>query len=552
MPPTSARWFYGRWPDLLVGCGLWYVAAFVVLALYGEPIREHGGRLWIPFVMLLVSTPHYGATLVRAYERPGDRRAYALFTLYATALLLGLFAWGTHSVLVGSWILTVYITWSPWHYTGQNYGLAVMFLRRRGVSLDGGAKRLLYASFGLSYLLTFLALHAGASAVDYAPVSYEGAAIHFLPIGLNPAWGRPALAVSAFAYGAVTLCALFVLVRRARFADLGPTLALMGLQALWFSVPLLLRTWQIETGLAPWESPDGAYYFLWIATGHAAQYLWVTSYYARVEGADASASASLRYFAKVLLAGAAVWTLPSLLFAPGALGLLPFDAGLAVLTASAVNLHHFILDGAIWKLRDGRVARILLRSRESDPAQPIQPGRSRIVPLAWVAGGVCFAVLLGSKLETDLRLRDALRSDDAAGARSSLERLRQIGRDSAQARFALARALERRGDRGGALREYERSIALRPSAAAWVQVAGLRRAAGDLEGVVQAFESAVTLAPHQDHLYYELGLVLLRLERPAEARAAFARAQALDPERGIYGTLLERATRKAGDHGAAP
>ena len=35
-----------------------------------------------------------------------------------------------------------------------------------------------------------------------------------------------------------------------------------------------------------------------------------------------------------------------------------------LLVASVVNLHHFVLDGAIWKLRDGRVARVLLRTAE--------------------------------------------------------------------------------------------------------------------------------------------------------------------------------------------
>jgi tetratricopeptide (TPR) repeat protein len=549
MAASSSRWLYGPWRDLLVGCGLWYAAAFVLLCLYGEAIRDQGGRLWIPFVTLLVSTPHYGATLVRAYERRSDRRAYTVFTVYATLVLAACYAWGARDPLVGSWILTVYITWSPWHYTGQNYGIAVMFLRRRGVSLDGGVKRVLYAAFGLSYLLTFLALHAGASASHYAPVSYDDAAIRFLPLGFDPSWGRPALAAAALAYAAATLAVVTLLLRRARLADLTPALALMGLQALWFSAPLLLRTWQIETGLEPWESPDGAYYFLWIAIGHAAQYLWVTSYYARIDGRMGSSGESLRYLAKVLLAGAAVWTLPSLLFAPGALGRMPFDAGLAVLTASAVNLHHFILDGAIWKLRDGRVARVLLRSREADPAEPIGP-RTRIAPLAWGAGALCFALLLGSKLETELRLRGALQTGDTVSARESLDRLRRIGRDSAQARIVLARSLERRGDRSGALREYQRSIELRPSAAAWAAIAGLLRSTEDWPGVIRALERAIELAPDEDRLHYELGRVLLRQGRPAEARDAFARAVELNPDRGIHRTLLERATLQAGEAGA--
>ena len=62
-----------------------------------------------------------------------------------------------------------------------------------------------------------------------------------------------------------------------------------------------------------------------------------------------------------MLAGAAIWTAPVLLLAPGVFGRVPYDLGLSALVAAAVNLHHFVLDGAIWKLRDGRVARIPLR-----------------------------------------------------------------------------------------------------------------------------------------------------------------------------------------------
>ena len=545
-PLPAARWLYGPWRDLLIGCGLWYVGAFALLSFYGEPIREHGGRLWIPFVALLISTPHYGATLVRAYERREDRRAYALFTTWATLALLVFLAWGARDAWVGSWILTVYITWSPWHYTGQNYGLAVMFLRRRGVAFEGRGKRLLYASFALSYALTFLALHAGASTSHYAPVRYDATAIHFLSLGLAPDWGRAALILVAVAYGAVSLLTVALLLRRARLAELAPTLGLMGLQAMWFSVPLLLRTWGVNTGLEPWESADGAYYFLWIATGHAAQYLWITSWYARREAGEGAASAAPRYFAKVLLAGAAIWTLPSLVFAPGALGRLSFDGGLAILVGAAVNLHHFVLDGAIWKLRDGRVARILLRSREPDPSAPIRPPRTRLAPLVWAAGGLCLAIQLGSKLETDLRLRGALLADDAPRARASLERLRAVGRDSAQARIALGRALERRGDRGSALREYQRSLALSESASAWVLVAGIHTATQDWEGVAHAYARAAELSPDQDLLHYELGKALLRLGRAAEARDAFARAAELNPERGIHDTMLQRAERAAG------
>jgi hypothetical protein len=100
--------------------------------------------------VLLAGTPHYGATLVRVYEKRRDRRAYVVFSLWATLAVIALFVvslwWGA----AATFFVTLYLTWSPWHYTGQNYGLAVMFLRRGGVDLEPGLKRWIYASFLLS------------------------------------------------------------------------------------------------------------------------------------------------------------------------------------------------------------------------------------------------------------------------------------------------------------------------------------------------------------------------------------------------------------------
>ena len=180
----SKRWLYGMAPDLLIGCGLWYALAFAVLAVAGTWVRTAGMQTLIPFLLLAFSSPHYGATLLRVYEQREERQSYAVFTIFATAILATLYVVGVHSAAVGSIVLTVYLTWSPWHYTGQNYGIGVMFLRRRGVDLEGNAKRLVYASFILSYVMVFLALHGGARADDYIPVAYDPVGYHFLPLGL--------------------------------------------------------------------------------------------------------------------------------------------------------------------------------------------------------------------------------------------------------------------------------------------------------------------------------------------------------------------------------
>jgi hypothetical protein len=87
------------------------------------------------------------------------------------------------------------------------------------------------------------------------------------------------------------------------------------------------------------------------------QYLWITAYYSKRSDAGEPAG---RFLLESFLVGTCVSVVPALLFAPDRFGRLPWDAGLAMVTFSAVNVHHFILDGAIWKLRDGAIARLLL------------------------------------------------------------------------------------------------------------------------------------------------------------------------------------------------
>jgi hypothetical protein len=54
---------------------------------------------------MFMSGPHYGATLLRVYEERRDRRAYAIFSLWATAVIAAAFTtslWRPGSALCSS------------------------------------------------------------------------------------------------------------------------------------------------------------------------------------------------------------------------------------------------------------------------------------------------------------------------------------------------------------------------------------------------------------------------------------------------------------------
>ena len=86
--PPPGRWLFGPVPDLLLGCGLLYVAVFAVYAVGGAEVRTSEVPYLFPLLVLVFSTPHYGATLLRVYEERSSRRAYTLFAVHATLVVV--------------------------------------------------------------------------------------------------------------------------------------------------------------------------------------------------------------------------------------------------------------------------------------------------------------------------------------------------------------------------------------------------------------------------------------------------------------------------------
>jgi hypothetical protein len=311
---------------------------------------------------------------------------------------------GLHVFWVGSLLITAYITWSPWHFAGQNYGISLMFLRRRGIPVTPAVKRLLCAFFLLSFVLTFLTIHGKAPALGVAPApTFSREVFEFLSLGLPAAVVESGLVLAAVADAAVVLSAAVLLLRRASPADLAPTALVVALQTLWFTVPSLLYA------LGALDTPNLALSALWIAIAHSVQYLWITSYYAARSDDPIRVRA---FLLKCLLAGAAVTVFPALVFAPSVLGPLSYQAGLAILLFSVVNLHHFVLDGAIWKLRDGRVGRILLQTasapRAPQEGAPALRRRRGLREAVFAVGAVSLAIAFVGKWEMEFGVQRAL------------------------------------------------------------------------------------------------------------------------------------------------
>lgn len=553
--PPGNRWLFGPVPDLLVGCGVAYMAFFVALVFAGPQLRAWLPIGLLPLVSVFFGTPHYGATLLRVYEKRSERRAYAIFTVWISLALAALYVGGLYSAALGSFLLSLYLTWSPWHYTGQNYGVSLLFLRRRGIEVTASTKRWFHASFVLSYGLTFLAIHGASYTADYAPVDYEGSVYRFLRFGIPSPFWIWAWGVLGAGYVVSTAMAVRDLLRRApRAADLLPTGLLVLTQALWFMLPPLGRELGLLSGVDPFRPDNASFLFIWVAAGHAAQYLWITTFYAGPRGGPARAG----YYARCLFAGSAIWSLPALLYVwsgweGSSFGGIARGEDAGVLVAAVVNLHHFVIDGAIWKLRDGRVARALIRRDPAAALEDVDASRRRwLAPVLLGAGALWAASTVVSLVERDRVFGVALGRGDVAAAEASLRRLAWLRRDAPVDYHRLANAANERGDAATVLRVLDRGIERHARAKTFDAKALFLESERRSDEAIAVVERGLAVHPGDPELLLRAGRLLLERGDVDAALRALEDAHARAPADKRIDLSLERARRQRAGGTAAP
>ena len=547
---NQAAWLFGPIPDLLLGGGLLYLLVVSGLLAWGASAREVIPAVWIAYAVVILSGSHYGGTLLRVYEHSVERRSYRVFTVYGTVAMIAVLIAALYSPFLGSVLITVYLTWSPWHYTGQNYGIAVMFLRRRGVEISPLAKRFLYASFILSFFSVLLTMHAEGNGGRADPLGFSSLDLdtfRFISVGLPGALRNVLMPLVGIAYLGSVAGAAVLLCRAGGIRSFVPTALIMLTQAVWFSIPYFgsyVDLAQYLPALGAVEGETYQFYFVWVALGHSIQYLWITTYYAR---ADRRWKGYGRYFSKVFVFGNAVWAAPVVLLAPDLLGRPDFDFGLAVCVAAAVNIHHFILDGAIWKLRNPRLAAILLGSQsdasgEASSATTLVWGRR----LAWALAGLFCLARIVPYVEIDQRFPAALMKNDYGAAEAILDRAFLYGRDSTILRLRLANQIARSETPARSLRHYRRSLELHPHAEGYGQYGELTARFVDIEQGISAWESGLEKFPDDFGLVRHLGEGFLRTNRPRMALPYLERAIRMRPDDEWANRALEEAKARLG------
>ncbi|HIF94295.1 MAG TPA: hypothetical protein EYG46_14690 [Myxococcales bacterium] len=511
------------------------MAIFLLILVAPATVQQYAPLGLLPLLVLVTGIPHYGATLQRVYARREDFTKYRLLAVWASLVIYAWFIVGVYEATLGSWLVTLYLTWSPWHYTGQNYGVALMLFGRRHGEIPVTTKRVLYASFVLSYAIAFLGIHGASGTQTYvAEANYQ-----LIRLGIPQAVYDLVLPILVTSYLVTSGIALLRLGRGRSIGDLAPVVGLILLQATWFCIPVLARS-----GAIPGWSTDPQleiYSMMWVGIGHSVQYLWVTTYYANA--ADPGNSA-YKHLGWALLAGGAAWGIPAFVFAPDALGVRAFDYGLGILVAAAVNVHHFVLDGAIWKLRDGRIARILLvkASEQATPTlmSPRHSVSARVAATLVALAGIAYVLVsIVGTLEVEFGVRRASSPPNYSRMRTAANRLRWIGRDNPGLRYDLGLAAFANGDLEVAERELRRSVSLNNDPAVWVGLGMVAERGARWQSALDSYDAALAADESNLAALTRSARLLQRSGRTERAIRYLERATTLAPENKNLRNWLE-------------
>ncbi len=534
----QSPWIYRPWIDLTIGCGAWSAP----LLLAGFYFANSYGRGWsvaFYFLALLSNYPHFMATVYRAYHTRDEFAKYRLYTVHV-ALLLAAAGVVTHVwYALLPWIFTLYICWSPWHYTGQNFGLLMMFARRAGVSPTEAERRALRLSFVASYVLLMLSFHTGAS----------GDAL-ILSLGLAAKFTLPTRAALALFFLGASGWALASMARRSSLRTILPVLTLTVTQFLWFLLPAVI---ELVSGR---EIPQTRYSSGLLAVLHSTQYLWITSYYQKKEARAAGDSnwSLWRYLVTLVAGGIALfipgpWIVSRIFHADFAASFLTFTA--------LVNIHHFILDGAIWKLRDSRIASLLLDGSAKGSSGASEPKNAFATATSWFTGttpvvrGLRIAIVALLFLWAGVDQLHFWWSSEA-NELPALHRAAKLNPDDSAVQVRLARAEQLAGQRDAALSAMQRAAAVNPANLALQESYGRSLIeAGHNGDAYTQFQRILARWPRNADALVNYGVLAHSLGRDEEAVDNWQRAVDVDPSQANAQLYLAQALDQQGQLQAA-
>ena len=304
------------------GLSLVFAAAMATIAL------DLTLNAWLATLIIVANGAHFAASTVRLYTRPGVTRTLPLLTLaFPVLAVLALTAAITLPEPLGLLLVATYLVWSPYHYSAQAYGLAVMYGYRAGTRLDDAAKRAIRITCLAPFAWTLLQPAGGLG--DLLRAWHVAA-----PAPVDQVRGLASHALESVILFAPVALVLWLRVRRDIVLPLISVVTIVS-NAVWWTDFNILDA------------------FLWATVFHGLQYLAIVMiFHVKDRVRDPENRHDARWHAVTFYVGCVLLGYALFDVWPYAYAWAGYDfKRSALLVTAAINIHHFVVDAYIWRLR---------------------------------------------------------------------------------------------------------------------------------------------------------------------------------------------------------
>jgi hypothetical protein len=315
---------------LLIGGGL---SLIVVAASWAFAPNHSADALLgaMPLLFLLSNSAHFAASTVRLYTKPGALRALPFLTMMLPVVSIAVASAAiAFPAQLGRHLTALYLTWSPYHYSAQAYGLAVMYAYRSGVKLTDAHKRALRWCCLLTFVRVLVAVPTYGVGIWWV-IPWEP----FAPYAASR-WVLEGISLALALATGVLLVRLYASVIRTTGRPLPAiTVLIVLVNALWFFA------FRYLSGM------------VWATVFHGIQYHAIVTIFHVKEKLREPGNRRGWLHHTAWFYGASL-VLAYLLFQcwPSFYEMLGFGyVESSILVVAVINVHHFIVDAYIWRLR---------------------------------------------------------------------------------------------------------------------------------------------------------------------------------------------------------
>jgi hypothetical protein len=328
---TSDRYFVNAPIDALLIGGA-SVLLYAIFRLRPQLAASPSVASLAATLVWVCNYPHFASTNYRLYHSRASIAQYPL-TSYVTPMVVVAAIIGCYLSpdAIAPLFIKLYLLWSPYHFSGQTLGITIVYARRAGFVIDGWLRNCLTAFI----FLTFVVQNAWAEVGLHVNAFYG---VDYPTLGV-PVWLPETLTKVMWVALAATIALLMW-----KIVNGGPRVPPIVL------LPAFTQyVWFVAT-------PAGQFAYM-VPFFHSLQYLLIAWSVQLKEGLterrrDPSVryvwSESTRWMAINIAGGYALfWALPHLGSHLGK----SMAFSTAVMLAG-VQVHHFFVDGVIWRLRN--------------------------------------------------------------------------------------------------------------------------------------------------------------------------------------------------------